>query len=347
MASVAAAPPVTTDEVRAVPPLHVVNVLGMFNLTVPHISNLARVLQYPNTEYNPRRFAALIARQSRAITLLFGGGQAVCPGAPTIADTRNAMHFFARMHLRAYIPVAPRSYYVPNVVMCARTNFSVDLDAIERQYPNAVSYRPSSFVGLQFAVRVDTRTVGMSTSFGGAVTAKAASRDDAERAWVWYYRVVLCAHRVYALAGAASSTYNSAVRRSDDAFATSVRDVAERLAKRKRSLVVDDDDDDDDDNDNDNAAASAAPTVAVADHACDLASVPEFLVARALEADRARVATALRSGDDAAVRAVLAPHERAGCFGGDAVDWTTPTRVATRYMADIDAALTRRSVREE
>lgn len=302
----AVAPPVTREQVAAVPPLSVVNVLAMSNLRSAHVSNQALVMQFPHTEYNPPVFAALIARLDRAITLLFAGGAAVCPGAASIDDARLGASFFAAMHRRAYMPAVCRDFRIANVVICAYAGFPIDLRAIAEQYATCVSYRPDVFVILQFTVRVDGRSVGISTSFLGSAIVKATTIEAAERAWTWYYTTVLCAHRVDALAGIASSTYNSLKRRANDTFASDVRDIARRVAKRQRRQHVDD------------ADAIESPASVDADtvtllptHRCELASVPAFLAAATLdmELERARAA----AGKLGALRAFMSAHVREGC----------------------------------
>lgn len=343
------APPVSAADVAAVPPLKVVNVLSMYKRGNAHVSNNALVAQFPHSEYNALKFAALIARQDRPITLLFTGGKAVCPGAASLESARLAVRDFTEMHLRAYMPVVCSDMTVLNIVMRAVAGFSLDLSAIAAAYPDSVSYRPSAFVILQFTVQVGEYSVGMSTSFRGCVTVKAPTQAIGERAWVWYYRVVLCAHRASAYAGAASSTYSAAKRRANDSLEADVRGIAERMAtarKRTAAAAVAAADDDDDDADADAATSVAfdepATECALPGHACDLKDTPTFLVTRTLQMERNRIADALAK--PTTLLAAMRTHERNDCFGAD-VNWQSLNdvcRVAVRYIDTLDAALARR-----
>ena len=82
-------------------------------------------MQAPNTEYNPKRFVAVIMRikKPRTTALLFNSGKIVCTGAKGEDESRIAARKFARIIQKLGFPVKFTNFKIQNMVGSCNLHF--------------------------------------------------------------------------------------------------------------------------------------------------------------------------------------------------------------------------------
>ena len=83
----------------------------------------------PNTEYNPKRFVAVIMRirKPRITALLFSSGKMVCTGAKDEAESKIAARKFARILQKQGFPVKFKDFKIQNMVGSCNLYFDISL----------------------------------------------------------------------------------------------------------------------------------------------------------------------------------------------------------------------------
>ena len=84
-------------------------------------------MRAPNTEYNPKRFVAVIMRirKPRTTALLFNSGKMVCTGAKDEDESRIAARKFARIIQKLDFSVKFTNFKIQNMVGSCNLHFKI------------------------------------------------------------------------------------------------------------------------------------------------------------------------------------------------------------------------------
>ena len=131
--------------------IQVQNIVSSLNLETK--LDLGRLVsELPNSEYNPDRFPALIARfrEPKISFLIFGNGKIICTGANHITKVRGGVSKLVGQlrGLGIEIEKDPR-ITITNVVATADLGLELNLDEIALNLEN-VEYEPEVFPGLVY-----------------------------------------------------------------------------------------------------------------------------------------------------------------------------------------------------
>lgn len=121
--------------VHIIGPNHHRNVVSTANLGC--LLELKRIVQgAKNTEYNPKRFAAVIMRirEPKATALIFASGKMVCTGAKTEDESLIAARKFARVIQRLEFPVKFRDFKIQNIVGSCDVRFAIRLEGLSHAH---------------------------------------------------------------------------------------------------------------------------------------------------------------------------------------------------------------------
>ena len=104
-----------------------------------------------NSEYNPRRFNALIMRirHPKTTALMFASGKMVCTGAKTEDDSRIAARKYARIVQKLGFPARFKDFRIENIVASCDINHPLRLEKfIYTKHAMYSRYEPEAFPGL-------------------------------------------------------------------------------------------------------------------------------------------------------------------------------------------------------
>lgn len=130
--------------------IRIQNIASTANLGVPlDLKKIA--LKCRNTEFNPRRFAAVIMRlrEPRATALLFASGKIVVTGVRSVHNATYATKKFA--YIVEKIGFKPKEFFdfkVQNVAGTCDVGFPIRLEGLVFKHSNYASYEPELFPGL-------------------------------------------------------------------------------------------------------------------------------------------------------------------------------------------------------
>lgn len=108
-------------------------------------------LRCRNTEFNPRRFAAVIMRlrEPRATALIFSSGRMVVTGTKSTHNSALATRKFAYILERVgFQPAGMLDFKVQNIVGTVDVGFPIRLEGLVFAHPTFSSYEPELFPGL-------------------------------------------------------------------------------------------------------------------------------------------------------------------------------------------------------
>jgi len=108
-------------------------------------------LRCRNTEFNPRRFAAVIMRlrEPKATALIFGSGKLVITGTKSSHNSSLATKKIAYILERiGFQPHDHINFKVQNIVGTVDCGFPIRLEGVAFAYPTFTSYEPELFPGL-------------------------------------------------------------------------------------------------------------------------------------------------------------------------------------------------------
>lgn len=130
--------------------IRIQNIASTANLGVPlDLKKIA--LKCRNTEFNPRRFGAVIMRlrEPRATALLFASGKIVVTGVRSVHNATYAAKKFAYIVERCgFKPKEFFDFKVQNVAGTADVGFPIRLEGLVYAHSNFASYEPELFPGL-------------------------------------------------------------------------------------------------------------------------------------------------------------------------------------------------------
>eukprot|EP00986_Skeletonema_menzelii_P003477 scaffold1054_cov144-Skeletonema_menzelii.AAC.6 len=107
-------------------------------------------LRCRNTEFNPRRFAAVIMRlrEPRATALIFSSGRMVVTGTKSTHNSALATRKFAYILERVgFQPAGMLDFKVQNIVGTVDVGFPIRLEGLVFAHPTFSSYEPELFPG--------------------------------------------------------------------------------------------------------------------------------------------------------------------------------------------------------
>ncbi|XP_055455734.1 TATA box-binding protein-like 2 [Psammomys obesus] len=107
-------------------------------------------LNAKNTEYNPKRFAAVIMRirEPRTTALIFSSGKLVCTGAKSEEESRLAARKYARVVQKLGFPARFLNFKIQNMVGSCDVKFPIRLEILALTHQQFSSYEPELFPGL-------------------------------------------------------------------------------------------------------------------------------------------------------------------------------------------------------
>lgn len=172
-------------------------------------------LKCRNTEFNPRRFGAVIMRlrEPRATALIFASGKMCVTGVKSTHNATLAVKKFA--YIVEKVGFQPQEYLdfkVQNIVGTADVGFPIRLEGLVYAHSTFASYEPELFPGLIYRL-VSPRVVFLIFVSGKIVITGAKTEMDLRQAFIKIHPVLVEYRKVHVatLPGTpASSNSNSA-----------------------------------------------------------------------------------------------------------------------------------------
>lgn len=199
-------------------------------------------LRCRNTEFNPRRFAAVIMRlrEPRATALVFASGKLVITGTKSSHNSSLATKKIAYILERVgFQPSSYINFKVQNIVGTVDVGYPIRLEGVAFAHPTFSSYEPELFPGLIYRL-VQPRVVLLIFVSGKVVITGAKTEDQLVEGLKKVYPVLLEFRKVNVAplptsggSGGAGVTDNA--NRAD---VPSVPPVDETAAKEKGKKVV-------------------------------------------------------------------------------------------------------------
>lgn len=150
-------------------------------------------LKCRNTEYNPRRFAAVIMRlrDPRATALLFASGKMCVTGVKSTHNARLAVQKFAVVVGKlGFTTQKEVDFKVQNIVGTSDLGFPIRLEGLVYAHSNFASYEPELFPGLIYRF-LNPKVVFLIFVSGKIVITGAKKETDLSTALTKLYPVLL------------------------------------------------------------------------------------------------------------------------------------------------------------
>lgn len=150
-------------------------------------------LRCRNTEFNPRRFAAVIMRlrEPRATALIFASGKMCVTGTKSTHNSTLAAKKFAYIIERVgFKPQTYIDFKVQNIVGTADVGFPIRLEGLVYAHSTFASYEPELFPGLIYRL-VSPRVVFLIFVSGKIVITGAKTEMDLKEALTKLYPVLV------------------------------------------------------------------------------------------------------------------------------------------------------------
>ncbi|VDO40244.1 unnamed protein product [Haemonchus placei] len=144
-----------------------------------------------NTEYNPKRFSAVIMRirEPRTTALIFSSGKMVTTGAKSESASRQASRKFARIVQKVGFNVKFADFKIQNVVGSCDVRFAIQLEGLCIMHAQFSTYEPELFPGLIYRM-VHPRVVLLIFVSGKVVITGARHQDDIDQAFNHIYPIL-------------------------------------------------------------------------------------------------------------------------------------------------------------
>ncbi|XP_021012081.1 TATA box-binding protein-like protein 2 isoform X2 [Mus caroli] len=148
-------------------------------------------LNAKNTEYNPKRFAAVIMRirEPRTTALIFSSGKVVCTGAKSEEESRLAARKYARVVQKLGFPVRFFNFKIQNMVGSCDVKFPIRLEILALTHRQFSSYEPELFPGLIYKM-VKPQVVLLIFASGKVVLTGAKERSEIYEAFENMYPIL-------------------------------------------------------------------------------------------------------------------------------------------------------------
>lgn len=149
-------------------------------------------LKTKNSEYNPKRFAAVIMRirEPKTTSLIFASGKMVCTGARSEEDSRKASRQYGKIIQKLGYPVKFAEFKVQNIVGSCDVKFPIRLEGLHNAHSKFCSYEPEMFPGLIYKMG-DPKIVLLIFVSGKIVLTGAKERQDIFKAFQNIYPVLI------------------------------------------------------------------------------------------------------------------------------------------------------------
>ncbi|KAL2477452.1 TATA-box-binding protein 1 [Forsythia ovata] len=151
-----------------------------------------------NSEYNPKRFAAVMMRikEPKTTALIFASGKMVCTGAKTKQQSKLAARKYARIIQKLGFPAKFKNFQIQNIVGSCDVNFSIRLESFQISSHGVFStYEPELFPGLIYRMK-KPKIVILVFSTGKIVIAGAKVEDEIYEAFENFFPVLTQYKRV-------------------------------------------------------------------------------------------------------------------------------------------------------
>ncbi|KAJ8484317.1 hypothetical protein OPV22_016802 [Ensete ventricosum] len=144
-----------------------------------------------NSEYNPKRFAAIIMRirEPKTTALMFASGQMVCTGAKSEQQSKLAARKFARIVQKLGFPAKFKDFKIQNMLSSCDVKFPIRLEGLSLSHGAFCSYEPEIFPGLIYRMR-QSKMVLLIFASGKIILTGAKSEDDTHAAFENIYPVL-------------------------------------------------------------------------------------------------------------------------------------------------------------
>ena len=108
-----------------------------------------------NSEYNPKRFAAVIMRirTPKSTALIFSTGKVVVTGASSVENAWISARKYVRILQKLEFPAKFTDYNICNIVSCCNCGFPIRLESFAHFKPQNSSYEPELFPGLIYRMK--------------------------------------------------------------------------------------------------------------------------------------------------------------------------------------------------
>jgi transcription initiation factor TFIID TATA-box-binding protein len=150
-------------------------------------------LRCRNTEFNPRRFAAVIMRlrEPRATALIFASGKMCVTGTKSSHNASLASKKFAIIIEKVGFKTQPMiDFKVQNIVGTTDVGFPIRLEGLVYAHSTFASYEPELFPGLIYRL-VSPRVVFLIFVSGKVVITGAKTEKDMSAAFTKMYPVLV------------------------------------------------------------------------------------------------------------------------------------------------------------
>ncbi|EOX92457.1 hypothetical protein QUC31_003646 [Theobroma cacao] len=151
-----------------------------------------------NSEYNPKRFAAVIMRikEPKTTALIFSSGKIVCTGAKTEQQSLLAARKFARIIQKIGFDIQFKDFKIQNIVASCNMKFPISLVQLAAFHGKFTIYEPELFPGLIYRMKTPKVAILVFPS-GNIVIAGAQKRDHIFQAFENIYPVLTSFKRNY------------------------------------------------------------------------------------------------------------------------------------------------------
>jgi len=140
--------------------------------------------------FNPKRFAACVARFGGGTVLTFTSGSAVCtgPSGPALSNAKCQEFVLLLNQLR--VPATMQKYRLQNVVSNAAVGFPLHLDRIAARFPMNADYKPKRFPGCIFRLGIG-QAVAIFFKSGKCILTGLKTRTETRIVWTLLHARVL------------------------------------------------------------------------------------------------------------------------------------------------------------
>jgi transcription initiation factor TFIID TATA-box-binding protein len=156
------------------------NIVSTANLGVQNLDLRNIALNCRNSEYNPKRFAAVIIRirEPKTTALIFSSGKMVITGAKSEDQSRNAAKQYAKMIKKVTnAEIKLQEFKVQNIVGSCDVKFPISLETLSNAHQNFCTYEPELFPGLIYRM-IEPKIVLLIFASGKIVLTGAKTRED-------------------------------------------------------------------------------------------------------------------------------------------------------------------------
>jgi transcription initiation factor TFIID TATA-box-binding protein len=133
-----------------------------------------------NSEYNPKRFAAVIIRirDPKTTALVFSSGKMVITGAKSEEKSETAAKMYAKMIKKINNPdIKLQDFKIQNIVGSCDVKFPISLESLNNEHSIFSTYEPELFPGLIYRMK-DPKIVLLIFASGKIVLTGAKTRED-------------------------------------------------------------------------------------------------------------------------------------------------------------------------